>query len=117
MLALLQEPEANLVGVEQRAGPVGNVVEHDAEVQLAGQLLGDVPQRLGASDLAPGADQGARALDIRRDGACRHLQEGGGHRIERSAGIALHDERADRLAPCSQDQLPTHRSGGIVLFQ
>ncbi len=44
-LTVLHQPEAGLVGVEERPRAIDDVVQHRAEVELPGELLRHVTQR------------------------------------------------------------------------
>ena len=115
MLALVQEPEAHLVGVEERAGSVRDVIENHVEVQLSGQLLGDVAQGPRASHLAPRLDEGPCALHVRRDCVGHRVQEGGPDSLEGAARITLEDHDANRLARGSQRDLEMNRHGCVAV--
>ncbi len=102
MIRLVEQPQAGLLGVEQRPRPVNDVVEDRRQVQLAGQLLGHVTQGARAAHLAPGAAQDPGVQDISRDRSRHVAQEGVAPPGERTAGLVFKDQLADPLAGGAQ---------------
>ena len=105
ILAFLDQPQTGLVGVEQRPGPIDDVIQHGAQVQLPGQLLCDVAKRPGSSDLALGTSQRARSDHIRRDGGRHGAQEGDRNGCQWTARIILKHQGADDVAPDAERDL------------
>ncbi len=92
-------PQPRLVGVEEGAGAVDDVAQDRAQVELAGQLLGDVAQGTGTGDLAPGAGDDP-GMAQGHGGCARH----GGHEAaagfeECAIGFVRGHEEADRSWP------------------
>ena len=104
MVRVVEQPQARLLGIEQRAGAIDDVVEHGGQIQLAGQLLGHVAQGTRAAHLAPGASQDLGVQDVGPIAPAMLRRKASVIR-RASLRVVLQDQLTDPFARGAQGQL------------
>ena len=111
---VVDHPQAHPIGIEQAAGPVRDIAQHRAEIQLSGQLTGDAGQGAGAGELTAGTGNGAGMS--KGHARCRggRAQEPSATADPRPVDIVRGQQHADPLLAEGQWQ-PDAAVGGDLL--